>query len=107
MSTTPILYFHDDVGAPPLDDTAGSLANLLAAILCNGYGFKDPAGWSETLTGDNRAFTSYGGYTLEVQDGQAGLAYKEAKIYGYSSHVSLGGADSPECAALRPALAAG
>ncbi len=94
MSATPILYFHDDVGAPPLDDTAGSLANLLAAILCNGYGAKAPAGWSETLGGDDRAFTSQSGFVLEVQDGQAGIAYKEAKIYGYSSHVSLGvGAD--------------
>lgn len=90
MSATPIIYLHIDPDAPVLDNHTASLANLLAAILSNGYGAKAPAGWSETLSSDERAFTSYNGFVLEVHDAEAGLSFREAKIHGYSSHVSLG-----------------
>jgi hypothetical protein len=40
-----IFYKSEDVGAPILNGTTGSLLNLLNQCLVNGYGTQPPAGW--------------------------------------------------------------
>ncbi|MBP6260913.1 MAG: hypothetical protein KA204_08700 [Chromatiaceae bacterium] len=49
------LFRSDDVGAPVLSGTAGSLITVLDACLVNGYGSKAAAGWQKPFSGANLA----------------------------------------------------
>lgn len=49
------LYQSTDSGAPQLTATAGSLIQVLDAVLVNGYGSKSPAGWTKEFSGTNTA----------------------------------------------------
>lgn len=48
-------YSSTDLDAPVLDGSIGSLINLLDAILVNGYGVKEPLGWTKEFSGTNIA----------------------------------------------------
>lgn len=49
------LYQSTDAGAPALGTSVGDFLAVLRAILVDGYGTKDPAGWSEEFTDTNKA----------------------------------------------------
>lgn len=49
------VYYSTDASAPTLNGTAGSLINLLDAVLVNGYGSKTSLGWTKKYTGTNKA----------------------------------------------------
>ena len=46
-------YSSSDVGAPVLNNVAGSMVDLLDAVLVNGYGSKSSLGWTKPFTGTN------------------------------------------------------
>lgn len=48
-------YSSTDLDAPVLNGDPGSLINLLDAILVNGYGVKEPLGWTKEFSGTNIA----------------------------------------------------
>lgn len=55
------VYYSTDSGAPTLTNAFGDLINVLDACLVNGYGTKDPAGWSKPFSGTNKAVYRQGG----------------------------------------------
>ncbi len=89
-----IVYRSTDPGAPALNGTAGSLVNVLDAILVNGYGAKANAGWGIANTGTNkRVYRSNGGstrYFYRVQDDGPGTGNtREARIYGSEGTTNI------------------
>ena len=52
---TVTVYRSTDTSAPVLDNTVGSLINLLDKCLVSGYGSQTAAGWSKPFTGTNLA----------------------------------------------------
>lgn len=78
MSLIPTVYSSADAGAPALTGQAGSLVDLLYAVLVTGYGSgggaKAGAGWTRTFVGTSKAVfrnnptTGVGGY-LRIDDG--------------------------------------
>lgn len=76
MSLAPKEFFSNDVGAPQLTGTAGSLIAVLDAVLVNGYGSRSPLGWTKPFSGTNLAAyrnnPSFGsGYYLRFSDTNA------------------------------------
>lgn len=65
-------YQSTDVGAPQNTNAAGSLIAILDACLVNGYGSKQPAGWTKPFSGTNKAGYKQGagsnGFYLRVED---------------------------------------
>ena len=61
-----------DAGAPQNTNAAGSLIAILDACLVNGYGSKQPAGWTKPFSGTNKAGYKQGagsnGFYLRVED---------------------------------------
>lgn len=87
------LYRHDDTSAPVLTGQAGSLTNLLDAVLVNGYGSKTAAGWSIAQTTTNKRGYKQGaggnhptGIHLFVDDtGPGGGGAREARACGFET----------------------
>ncbi|WP_019024051.1 MULTISPECIES: hypothetical protein [unclassified Thioalkalivibrio] len=48
------LYTSADADAPILENTEGSLLNILRKCLVQGYGNQDPVGWEEQIHADNQ-----------------------------------------------------
>lgn len=97
--TTSRIFSSTDEGAPVLGATVpGSLVNLLLACLVNGYGDKDPLGWTMPFSnaGANTAVFRNNPYTgsgclLRVQDNaQAGTNGYWLQMYASMSSVDTG-----------------
>lgn len=111
MSLTPIVYKSTDPGAPALTGQAGSLRDLLRAVLVTGYGsapnVKAAAGWTEPFTGTNKAVfrnqpvAGTGGY-LRIDDsstvGGSNARYALWRMYATMSDVDTGTGVTPTSA---------
>lgn len=87
------LYRYDDESAPTLNGQAGSLTNLLDAVLVNGYGTKPGAGWSISQTATNKRAYQQGtggnhpvGIHMYIDDAAPGAAgAREARVCGFET----------------------
>ncbi len=107
MSLVPTIYSSTDPGAPALTGQAGSLINVLRAVLVTGYGTgpnaKAGLGWTEEFTGVNKAVFRNSlllgtGYRLRVDDSNAQFAW----LRGHStmSDIDTGADPTPTVAEL-------
>ncbi len=55
----PIVYRYDDPNAPVLSGTKGSMINLLTKCLVDGYGEKEPAGWTKEFSNVDDTLTAF------------------------------------------------
>ncbi len=111
MSLVPTLYRSSDSGAPALTGQAGSLRDLLRAVLVTGYGSggsaRAAAGWTETFTGTNKAVfrnnpvTGTGG-SLRVDDSStvsgSNARYALLRAYEAMTDVDTGTGPAPTAA---------
>lgn len=89
------VYRSTDQGAPTLNGTAGSLINVLSACLVDGYGGKQPAGWSKPYSGSGVAVFRQGQwngnvsrpqyYLRVLDDGSLQAAGREAAVRAYEA----------------------
>lgn len=87
------VYRSSDQGAPVLDGTAGSLIGVLSACLVDGYGTKQPAGWSKPYSGSDVAVFRQGQwngaisrpqyYLRVLDDGSLTAGGREAAVRAY------------------------
>lgn len=96
------VYRSSDTGAPTLTGQAGSLVQVLDAVLVTGYGAKSPAGWSKPFTGTNRAVFRQGEVRraprmyLDVNDNAPGAGGgREARLRGFEEMSAVGVGDGP------------
>lgn len=83
------LYKSTDVGAPVIDNTAGSLCATLDAVLVNGYGSKAPLGWSIKFTAANRRVYKMGAGTgFELGVDEIALTYA-ARVRPAESYTAI------------------
>lgn len=75
MSMAPRIYSSEDPGAPALTGQAGSLADLLRAVLVTGYG--SGAAAREGL-----------GWTIEYYDGQV-IVFRNSPVFGTGSFIRV------------------
>lgn len=106
MSLIPTYYSSQDPGAPALNGVAGSLVELLDAILVDGYGFGDdakpPLGWTREFTATNkRAYRNNPvtgtGHFLRVDDSAAigNARHAWMSSFEYMSSIDEGFGRSP------------
>jgi len=55
----PILYTSKDANAPVLNGTSGSLINVLTKCLVDGYGAKQPAGWTKEFENAEKTIAAF------------------------------------------------
>jgi hypothetical protein len=117
MALTPTVYKSTDPGAPALTGQAGSLRDVLRAVLVTGYGSggdaKAGAGWTEPFSGTNvsafrnSAVTGTGGY-LRVDDTStyAGSNARSALMRAYEvmTDVDTGTGPTPTAAQVASGL---
>lgn len=94
MSTV-TLYAWNDASAPTLTGQAGSLTNLLDAVLINGYGSKSAAGWTTSYSGTNKRMykidaTAGTGNILYIDDSNSTGVSNEAWVCGFETATGLG-----------------
>lgn len=85
---TVVVYRSDDASAPTLNGVAGSVINVLDAILVNGYGSKAAAGWAKEFSGTDLAVyrpATGNRFRLRVDD----TATASARIRGYESMTAV------------------
>lgn len=100
--TTSFLFTSEDAGAPVLNNTLGSVIAVLTACLVNGYGSKEPLGWTMPFFSSganvavykNNPYTGSGCY-LRVQDngqesGYATLGSYWLRMYASMSSIDIG-----------------
>lgn len=105
-------YSSADAGAPELSGTAGSLINVLTAVLVTGYGSKTAAGWTNPVaTAGNCASYKQGGgagYAFQINDNGPHVtpSYSEAWATGWkvctavTAPVGTGSGQFPTAAQL-------
>lgn len=89
------IYHSSDASAPVLANTAGSMITVLDAVLVNGYGDKDPLGWTKEFSGTNVAvyrndstIPGSSGMYLRVDDTNA--TYALVRAYKTMSGINTG-----------------
>jgi hypothetical protein len=97
-------YTREDAGAPVLSGQAGALVALLDAVLVNGYGDKDPLGWTIAYTDTNKRVyrldhTVNSGRYLRVDDSNAQYAIVNA--YDAMTDIDTGTGGFPDIATPR------
>jgi hypothetical protein len=93
----PIKYTSADASAPVINGVADSYRQALKAILCDGYGAKAAAGWTEAHSGTNKAAFRQGvgpvGSTqayFRVDDSGPGAGtHKEGRIRGFGAMTDV------------------
>jgi hypothetical protein len=93
----PIKYASTDPGSPVINGVADSYRQALKAILCDGYGAKVGAGFTEAFPGTNKAAFRQGvgpvGSTqayLRVDDSGPGAGtHKEGRIRGFGAMTDV------------------
>lgn len=105
--TTTRIYRSTDSGAPVLVGGVSSLINLLDKCLVDGYGTKDPAGWTKPYTGtDKAAFRNSvaaggSGMYLRIDDSgglTGGARNASCRAYSSMSDVDTGTDETPSVA---------
>lgn len=89
-----VLRESTDTSAPTLTGESGSLTNLLKAVLVNGYGSKDPLGWSiafEDDTSKELVIRSDSGtrFFVKISDNRIDYDYKFAYCVAYESMADI------------------
>lgn len=101
MATTTRYYSYDDVGAPVINGTAGSLIDALRTMLVGtagvAYGSKASAGWTEpfSASGNTTAFRNdstkgTGAYLYVDDSGPGSGGAREARAWMYKTMSALG-----------------
>lgn len=89
------VYRSTDVGAPALNNSVGTLINVLDACLVTGYGSQVGAGWTKEYSGTNKAAYKQGtgsnGFYLRVDD----TTTPYASITGYESMTDVDTGTNP------------
>lgn len=94
----PTIYRWDDVNAPVLAGTEGSLVNLLTKVLVDGYGSKAGLGWTREFVNAGQTIAVFRndpatgtGFFLRVDDSTArgGNAPRFADLVGYEVMADL------------------
>lgn len=113
MSLIATVYQSTDPGAPALTGQAGSLINLLRALLVTGYGAgpttKPGLGWTEAFTATNKAVfrnspaTGSGTYLRVDDSGGGSTGGREALLRAYEGMTSVDAGTGPSPTAVQSA----
>lgn len=106
--TTTRIYRSTDDSAPVLSGGASALINLLTKCLVDGYGDKDPAGWSKPYTGTNKAAfrnsVAAGGTGMYLRVADANNGYATVQAYASMSDIDTGADVAPATAQFASGL---
>jgi hypothetical protein len=102
MTVTTRIYYSTDSSAPVLSGTTGSLITLLDAVLVNGYGSRQAAGWTKPYSdaGAYKAVFRQGGgnqkYLRVLDDGiTINVRHANVRYYYDMSDVNTGTGETP------------
>ena len=85
------VYYSTDSGAPVYSGSAGSLIALLQACLVDGYGAKDPAGWTKPFSGTNlAAFRPAAGNRHYLRVADTGAEFARVRGFEVMTAISTG-----------------
>jgi hypothetical protein len=99
MTVTTRIYYSTDDSAPVLSGTAGSLITLLDAVLVNGYGSRQAAGWTKPYSdaGTYKAVYRQGGGNqryLRILDDAASLTALTGKAADARCYLTMSDVDT-------------
>lgn len=101
-------YSSNDAGAPELSGQAGSLTALLQACLVDGYGDKEPAGWTMPFSVANKAAFKMpvivAPHYLRVDDDAPSGEPRNASVSGFEDMSGIDDGSAPFPSDSQPSL---